>query len=132
MSPQPFPTTAPLLGPITEWCIDTFDGLTPLLIGVEFGAEHVGFHPVELDPIDPLSDTVGLVADPEWDVAVLLVDVLHAIDNTETVTTRSGLLAHGHDRDGLFVTILDSPDGSRRMLRQTRGVLHDAIAELFL
>lgn len=131
MSPAPFPATAPLLGPITEWCLDTFDGLAPILIGVEFGVETVGFHPVELDPVDPIADLIGLRADPDWSIAVLIVDVIHAQSQDLETNAFDGILAYSFDREGRSTARLDSPCGQRRNLRNKRGFLGEICAELF-
>ena len=130
-SPAPFPATAPLLGPLTEWCLDTFDGLAPILIGVEFGPDIVGFHPVELDPVDPISDLVGLRADPDWSIAVLIVDVLHAQGEDLETNTFNGTLAFACDREGRSTARLDSPSGQRRSLRSSSGHLATVCTELF-
>lgn len=131
MSPIPFPATAPLLGPLTEWCLDTFDGLAPILIGVEFGDDSVGFHPVELDPVDPIADLIGLRADPDWSIVVLLVDVLHAQTIDLETNAFDGVLAYACDRKGLSTALLDTPCGQRRKLRQREGFLAVTCSELF-
>lgn len=131
MSPTPFPATAPLLGPLTEWCLDTFDGLAPLLIGVEFTADGAGFHPVELDPVDPVADLVGLQADPDWSAAIIIVDVLHSPSERMQDNIDGGLLAFACDRGGASTTRLDYPNGSRRVLRHPRGVLEAVCRALF-
>ncbi len=131
MSPVPFPVTASLLAPISEWCLDTFEELSPLLVGAHFGAEQISFHPVELDPVDPLSDLCGLIADPDWDVVVLIVDVLHAHDGAHLWGIEEGQLAHGRDRTGASVTLLDLDRGPRRTLRQPHGTLRVAVDQLF-
>ena len=131
MSPVPFPATAPLLAPITEWCLDTFEELSPLLIGAHFGADNVSFIPVELDPVDPLSDLDGLMADPTWDVVVLIVDVLHTHDRSQPFGAQEGLLAHGCDRERLSITLLDVGRGPRRTLRQPHEALCAAADRLF-
>jgi len=131
MSPIPFPATAPLLGPLTEWCLDTFDGLAPILIGVEFGTESVGFHPVELDPVDPIADLIGLRADPDWAIVVLIVDVLHAQAVDLETNAFDGVLAYACDRRGLSTARLDTPCGQRRNLRQREGFLAVTCADLF-
>ena len=131
MSPTPFPATSPLLGPITDWCLDTFDGLAPLLIGIEFGVDTVGFHPVELDPVDPIADLVGLRADPDWSIAVVIADVLHAQARDLETNAFSGILAYSCDREGLSQARLDTPCGQRRNLRHRTGFLPAVCAELF-
>lgn len=131
MSPVPFPATRPLIGPLTEWCLDAFDGLAPLLIGVEFGAESVGFHPVELDAVDPVADLIGLRADPDWSIVVLIVDVLHTQTQDLETGAFNGILAYACDREGITAARLDTPCGRRRNLRQREGFLATICAELF-
>lgn len=131
MSPIPFPAIRPLLGPLTEWCLDTFDGLTPLLIGVEFGADTVGFHPVELDAVDPIADLIGLRADPDWSIVVLILDVLHTQSHDLETNASDGILAYACDREGQTAARLDTPSGQRRNLRRHEGFLAVTCAELF-
>ena len=131
MSPTPFPATAPLLGPVTEWCLDTFDELAPLLVGVEFTSENACFHPVELDPVDPVSDLIGMRADPDWSAAIVIVDVLHSPGQCGQDNIDDGLLAFGCDRAGASTTRLDYPNGSRRVLRHPQGPLETVCQALF-
>lgn len=131
MSPIPFPATSSLLGPLTEWCLDTFDGLAPLLIGVEFGSDLVSFHPVELDPVDPVADLIGLRADSGWSIVVLILDVIHAQSQDLETSAFNGILAYACDSEGRSTARLDSPGGQRRHLRRKEGFLSTACAELF-
>ena len=131
MSPVPLPPTTPLLAPLAEWCLDTFDGLAPLLIGVEFRRETVALHPVELDSVDPISDLVGLTADPNWEVIVLIVDVVHIGGGRALNTPDAGLVAHARNRVDFSATVFDYACGQRRTLRNPGSIVRDTTQRLF-
>lgn len=133
MSDNPYPDALPcplwthtaLLRPIALWSLDTFGDDPPMLIGVEFGSSRVRFHPVFLDPEDPIDTMADLIAPDEWDV---LAVVANAYDVSAQRT--HGVIAHAVDRAGRAATELDQPCGQRRPLRSFGGRLHDACLEM--
>ena len=81
--------------------------------------------------MDPIADLVGLRADPDWSIAVVIVDVLHAQAQDLETNAFSGILAYSCDREGLSQARLDTPCGQRRNLRHRTGFLPTVCAELF-
>lgn len=107
------------------WLLDTFGDGPPMLVGVEFGHPKVRFHPVRLDPDDPLDTMAGLAAPDSWDVLGVVVEASDALGRAH-----AGAVAHCVDREGMSATELDESCGRRRSLRAVRGRLHDACMEL--
>lgn len=123
MSPVPFPLAASLLRPLASWCLDTFEGLDPLLVGVDFRDDTVGLHPIHLDQIDPLHDITSLRAPDDWDAAVLLVDVIHASVAVRNWISMTGIIAVAADRTGQTAAQLDLGTGSRTPIDRGLGPL---------
>ena len=126
MSPCPFSAYAGLLRPLATWCLDTFGGGPPMLIGIVLGEENVRFQPVELGPDDPVDDLADLAAPEPWDVIVVVAETAEI----ESVP-QPGTVAHAVDRHGSSATELDEWCGRRRSLRLVRGRLHDACLDVF-
>ena len=131
MSPVPFPLAAPLLRPLASWCLDTFDGLDPLLVGVEFRDDTMALHPVHLDPIDPLQDVASLAAPDAWSAIVLLIDVIHASVALRHWISISGVMALAADRTGEIAGELDSGRGARTALDYGFGSLAQLCDDFF-
>ncbi len=131
MSPVPFPLAAPLLRPLASWCLDTFEGLDPLLVGIEFRHDTMALHPVHLDPIDPLQDVATLAAPDSWSAIVLLIDVIHASVALRQWISISGVLALAADRTGEVAGELDSGHGARTTLDYGFGSLAQLCGAFF-
>lgn len=119
------------LHPLALWCLDTFDDDHHLLVGVELGADAIQLFPIELCPLDPITDLRLLRAPESWDAAIVIADVLAARLTFEEASRTRGRLAHAGDHLGHSATILRGPDGHDRPLSGA-GRLHGATAGLFL
>jgi len=126
MLPCPQSIYRSILGPLANWCLDTFAADAPMLVGVELGEDTFGLHPVHLDEADPLRDLAELVAPDDWDAAVVVLAAQDAHGGR-----MSGTLAHAVDRHGQSATYLDEDCGRRRPLYHARGRLHDRCHMLF-
>ena len=123
--PCPLSTHTALLRPIARWSLDTFGGDPPMLVGVSLANPKALFHPISLDPFDPVTSIDQLVAPTSWDLVVVIVEALETGSEV-----RDGIVAHAVDRAGRSATELDDWCGRRRALRSRHGRLHKAAVQL--
>lgn len=115
-----------ILGPLVNWCLDTFGEDAPVLIGVHLGPEHMQLHHTELSIVDPIRDLASRRASDDWDVVIVVLETAR-IDGLP----HSGVVAHAMDRHGQSATVLDEQCGRRRPLRHPSGWLHRVTLSLF-